>query len=168
MALTHDLELAFRKAWFLLYAQGVQAGYVAALTTFIQAASTAYRQGYTLEALNLELTADQKRTGNPQIDELILLNDDEVQIRSTWLVLVYMTLDRTRPRNLDQPPLEREGLNDLVNGVIESHQRGYTIETLKFELMFETSGTQRTPGEVAIFSQWMRIVFLTLALPSLE
>ncbi|WP_287129701.1 hypothetical protein [Candidatus Cyanaurora vandensis] len=162
MALTNDLELTFRKAWLLLYAQGVGEGYINALRQFIKAAIAAYESGYSLEALNLELLADQKVTGDETLDEMLRLTEEELQIRTNWLKLVFMTLDRARPRDPEAPPLTDDGLDNLVNGVIDSQQRGYTLESLKLEIVLETGGSDRTPGETAILSQWMRLVFLTL------
>ncbi len=159
MALTDDLELAFRKSWLLLYSRGVGEGYINALKTFIQAGIRAYRSGYTLEALNLELVANQKVTGDPLLDDFLRLDPQELDIRTTWLKLIYVTL--TRLDGLEPPP-DSGNLLDLVLGVIEAHQKGYTLDALKLELVLQTPEPARTQEESSILSQWMRLVFLTL------
>jgi len=157
VALTNDLEIFFRQAWFLLYSQGVSEGYVKALTAFVQAGIGAYDAGYSLPALNLELLADQKVTGDEALDRFIQLDPEEVNIRTVWLTLIYLTLAHCRQAVL---PEAEEGLVTLVKGVCTAHREGYTLGTLKLEMLFE--GNARPPQESAILSQWMRLVFLTL------
>ncbi len=160
MALTDDLELSFRAAWLLLYTAGVGPGYIAALKSFIRAGIQAYGGGYSLTALNLELLTQERATGHPDLDELLRLNTEETEIRSIWLRLIYVTLRQIGyPQTQVTPDLGLTGQEDLVRGVIAASQEGFTLEGLKLELVLEGGGSERSAGETAILSQWMRIVF---------
>jgi len=160
MAIADELELAFRQSWFLLYAQGVGEGYLQSLRKFVQAAVTAYQTGYTLTTLNLELIAHQKSTGDQDLDEILRLDDQEVQIRTIWLTLIYMALDQVAGK-ITPPSGGNEELVQLVEGVILAKRQGYTLETLKLEMVLQAT-TTRSPEQASILSQWMRIVFMTL------
>ena len=65
-------------------------GYVDTLKLFIAAALTAYERGFTVNALSLELAQCPTQTaGRPLMQE-------EVELRSVWLSLVYLTLANVR------------------------------------------------------------------------
>ena len=65
-------------------------GYVDTLKLFIAAALTAYERGFTVNALSLELAQCPTQTaGRPLMQE-------EVELRTVWLSLVYLTLANVR------------------------------------------------------------------------
>ena len=74
--------------------------YVNALKAFIAATAEAYRRGYSLEALDVEVrrasSETRTRDGRPVVQRS--LQSDEVELRSIWLTLVYKAL-----RYIDYP-----------------------------------------------------------------
>ena len=112
------LELAFRKVWLRLYISGADENYSAALKEFVQASVAAYDQGYSMQALLLELRRHELETGDPMVDKTVRLTDQERQTREVWLVLVYLTLHRVSyvSKNALTPPRPEDtlGLEALV------------------------------------------------------
>jgi hypothetical protein len=153
------LETTFRKAWIVLYTQGVSPEYLRALRQFTQTASETYGLGFTLPALNLELLAMQTSTGDAALDAILTLDDQEIRIRRHWLHLIYLTLDRVTGQALVEEP-DLQELAQLVEGVYVAYEQGHTLDTLKLELRLDTP--TRSPEESSILSQWMRLIFLTL------
>ncbi|KAK4534365.1 hypothetical protein CDCA_CDCA01G0390 [Cyanidium caldarium] len=74
--------------------------YVNALKAFIAATAEAYRRGYSLEALDVEVrrasSETRTRDGRPVVQRP--LQSDEVELRTIWLTLVYKAL-----RYIDYP-----------------------------------------------------------------
>eukprot|EP00276_Gloeochaete_wittrockiana_P001006 CAMPEP_0184673122 /NCGR_PEP_ID=MMETSP0308-20130426/86505_1 /TAXON_ID=38269 /ORGANISM="Gloeochaete witrockiana, Strain SAG 46.84" /LENGTH=166 /DNA_ID=CAMNT_0027120577 /DNA_START=332 /DNA_END=832 /DNA_ORIENTATION=- len=160
--------MAYRKAWFYLYAAGVGAAYEESLKEFIRATAGAFLRGYSIEALSLEISANEITSGDPELDKYISLNQDEKAIRRIWMTVIYLTLNAVRYRPRDSKDWTRPVIQDtmslekLVTGVIEAKQRGYSLDALKLEqtLLLDTTGLSEV--EASIRSQWMRIVFLAL------
>ncbi|OSX76091.1 hypothetical protein BU14_0207s0009 [Porphyra umbilicalis] len=71
---------------------GIGAEYEAALQEFIIGAISAYKSGYSLAALNLELKQNEVRTGDAELDATLRLSDRESATRRIWLMLIYLTL----------------------------------------------------------------------------
>ncbi len=166
-----DIELAFRKAWLFLYARGVGADYLDALDKFVRSVVVAYRSGYSVDRLKLELLANRRLTGNAEVDKSLALNEEEVSVRDLWLRLVYLTLEgigepssQTRI-SLDNPSEDDTGVQLLVNGVIRAFNNGYTLESFKLEMLFDGARVD-DPQQSALLSQWMRIIFITLQVHS--
>ncbi len=164
-----DIELAFRKAWLFLYARGVGPDYIAALEAFVRATIAAYRQGLSLDRLKLELIANRKLTGNTALDANLAFDPEELGVRDLWLRLIYLTLELAgealpgEPLASPEPSADETGVEMLVEGVIRAHRDGYTLDSFKFELAFE--GRQiEDPEQAALFSQWLRIIFMCLQL----
>jgi len=157
--ITVELERSFRQAWFLLYSRGVGPGYIEALRRFVQTAVRAYREEYSLAALGLEFAAHQFTTGNPELDTFVQMNEEEIQIRTLWLKLIYLTLDQKAGKPLPEAETNPD-LFPLVTGALLAYRQGYSLESLKLEMLLE--GEPRSQAEASILSQWLRIIFLTL------
>ena len=95
-SICRTLELSFRKVWLRLYTSGADENYSLALKEFVQAAVAAFDDGYSLQALMLELRRHEIETGDPMVDKTVRLTDQERQTREVWLVLVYLTLHRVK------------------------------------------------------------------------
>ncbi|AGY58381.1 hypothetical protein [Gloeobacter kilaueensis] len=152
-----------------MYARGIGEDYLSALEAFVRAAIGAYRRGYSLERLKLELVASRKLTGNPALDANLAFSEEELGVRDLWLRLVYLALEMVgepppgEPLASNDPRADETGVELLVLGVIRAYRDGYTLDSFKFELLLE--GRQfDDPEQAAILSQWMRIVFLCLQL----
>ena len=141
-------------------------GYVDTLKLFIAAALTAYERGFTVNALSLELAQCPRQTaGRPLMQE-------EVELRSVWLSLVYLTLANVRHESeasdsvgASVPAEIRSQFQTFVYDVVNAAQGGYTLESLKLEDMLRRQGTDSASlgaVEKAILGQSMRVVFLTL------
>lgn len=53
---------------------------------------SAYKSGYSLAALALELKQNEVRTGDDALDASLRLSDREEATRRVWLLLIYLTL----------------------------------------------------------------------------
>ena len=155
------LEVTFVQACMQL-----SSGYVDTLKLFIAAALTAYERGFTVNALSLELAQCPTQTaGRPLMQE-------EVDLRSVWLSLVYLTLANVRHESealeavgASVPAEIRSKFQTFVYDVVNAAQGGYTLESLKLEDMLRRQGTDSESlgaVEKAILGQSMRVVFLTL------
>lgn len=174
--LTQALELSFRNVWIRLMTSGVGKEYSDAILAFVIATMAAYKAGYSINALKLELSANEKATVG-YMGRDVSLNEQEKQTRLIWIILVYLTLAKTkmvteRPvpsirSELSGTNLEEllSGLIALVDNVFEAEGKGYTLETFKMELAMQKSPgeeNQLTQAQANIRSQWSRIVFATL------
>lgn len=63
-----------------------------AIQEFIIGAVSAYKSGYSLAALALELKQNEVRTGDDALDASLRLSDREEATRRVWLLLIYLTL----------------------------------------------------------------------------
>ena len=155
------LEVTFVKACMQL-----STGYVDTLKLFIATALTAYERGFTVSALNLELAQCPAQTaGRPLMQE-------EVELRSVWVCLVYLTLANVQHKS-DAPeavgasvPAEiRQKFQTFVYDVVNAQRGGFTLESLKLEEMLRRQGTAAeglSAVEKAILGPSMRVIFLTL------
>ena len=117
-------------------------GYVDTLKLFIAAALTAYERGFTVNALSLELAQCPTQTaGRPLMQE-------EVELRTVWLSLVYLTLANVRHESAapeavgaSVPAEIRQKFQTFVYDVVNAAQGGYTLEALKLEDMLRRQGT---------------------------
>lgn len=176
--LTQALELSFRNVWIRLMTSGVGKEYSNAILAFVVATIAAYKAGYSINALKLELAANEKTT-TEYMGRDVSLNEQEKQTRLIWIILVYLTLsksklvpERTVPTvksELKGTQLEDllSGLSALVDSVFEAEGKGYSLETFKMELTMQKDVGQNEPitqAQANIRSQWSRIVFATLGL----
>lgn len=168
------LELSFRNVWIRLMTSGVGPEYEEAIQAFVLSCMAAYKAGYSITALKLELSANAGASEYMGRD--ISLNDQEKETRLIWIALVYLTLTRStfKPDN-PPPPLSKDlqgtkmepllpGLSGLVESVCEAAKKGYNLQTFKMELTFKTQQetTQLSSAQANIRSQWSRIVFATV------
>jgi hypothetical protein len=153
------LEVTFVNAW--------PAWHVDTLKLFIAAAVMAYERGFTVNTLNLELSQCPMQTaGRP-------LQQEEVELRSRWLYLVYLTLARVQhPSEAPEavgasvPAGFRQEFQTFVDGFVNSAQEGYLLESLRLnEDMLRARGRDSqgmAPREWVFLRQAMRVVFVTL------
>ena len=168
---------AMLEATFVNACMQLASGYVDMLKLFVAAALSGYEQGFTIPALQLELsTVPTQSAGRP-------LARDEVELRTVWLSLVYLVAENVgHPSQPNQsrskskttaaavgatvPPEIRSQFCTFIYDVVNARQSGYTLETLKLEDLMRRSGGDEeksmTDMERAILSQSMRICFLTL------
>lgn len=86
------LEVSYRKVWLRLMTVGTGEEYERAIQEFIIGAVSAYKSGYSLAALALELKQNEVRTGDDALDASLRLSDREEATRRVWLLLIYLTL----------------------------------------------------------------------------
>jgi len=156
------------EATFVQACMQLSTGYVDTLKYFIAAATSAYERGFTVPALQLELSQVTAQTaGRP-------LAPEEAELRTVWLSLVYLTLANVghatsgNPEAVgaSAPPEIRQKFQTFVYDVVNAKQGGFTLESLKLEDMLRRQGADAealSPLEKAILGQSMRVVFLTLA-----
>jgi hypothetical protein len=148
--------------------------YADQLAAFCAEALIAYCSGYSLVAVQLEMTGEAGGGGSLGRG----LASDEAELRSVWLTLVYKTLRQIR-FPIDgviagvAPPegTERDRLDEFVKNIVAAARTGYDMKRIQLEqaLTSTTSseggtGTPpaRTPLENAILNQSTRIVLTTL------
>lgn len=170
--------MSFRNVWIRLMTAGVGKEYNEAIGAFVIATMAAYKAGYSISALKLELSANEK-TNATFMGRDISLNDQEKQTRLIWIALVYLTLSKTKlVSERPVPSIESEfknteldklvsGLNALVQSILEAEAKGYNLDKFKMELtMQKTIGQDDdlTQAQANVRSQWSRIVFATLGI----
>lgn len=187
--ITAALEVTFRAVWVRLLTTGVGEEYAGAIQAFAVACAAAYKAGYSMTALQLELST-REPTGTVGGRD-VRLTENEKETRLIWIGLVYMTLARFRFPSTNPPPApERDlagarvgevvrGLAVLVEDVVGAARRGYTHKTYQMEnSLVESKGAQGaganldavegkskyTVAEQQLRSQWTRIVFATIDL----
>jgi len=156
------------EATFVQAASGANgANYEFSLMEFIRATRDAYDEGITVPALNLELSMCKQYTaGRP-------LQPEEIDLRSVWLSLVYLTFERvgyasstgTFPGESVAADL-RQKFYTFTYDIVNAKKQGYDLAGLKLEEILqsseEKSATERTPMEQAVLSQAMRICYLAI------
>ena len=157
-----NLEMSFRSVWFRIFTTGADI----ALKDFVKNAVSAYDAGYSLPALILELGRNEKETGHPNIDKAERFSDQERQTREIWLVLIYRTLDSLnyKPQSAairPSPPAHALALGSFVDGTCAALKAGFSPAALRLELSLRESGQPLSPAQLALWSQWTTIVFLT-------
>ncbi|GMH86058.1 hypothetical protein TrVE_jg4419 [Triparma verrucosa] len=153
----------------------LSSGYVDVLKLFIVAGKAAYERGLTIPQVQLEISQCKTQTaGRPLMQE-------EIDLRTVWLSLLYLTLERVEHRKGSSVgetvgPDLRQKFYTFVYDVVNAKKQGYTLQTLKLEQMMRNSegepseiaektsalAPQQRQMEEAILSQSMRLVFLTL------
>lgn len=137
---------------------------------FCGAALTAYRAGYTLQALNIELGAAGAALG------LAALKHDEVELRTVWLTLVYKTLralghqgggERLEASGGDRQ-WERDGMDGFVTSIVGAVREGYDMKRIQLEQRLAQEGNARSALESAVLGQSTRLVVTTVAVADEE
>lgn len=169
------LEISFRNVWIRLISAGVGEAYDAAIQQFVIACVAAYKAGYSLTALKLELAANE--ISGEYMGREVKLTEQEKETRLIWIALVYMTLAKYRFTSEQTPPSVKSdlkgttldpmirGLGALVESVADAADRGYNLKTYKMELSMKAQPDNPiTPEQASIRSQWARIVFATVGI----
>eukprot|EP00903_Cladosiphon_okamuranus_P011145 g10519.t1 len=146
---------------FVLAAAGNS--YQMGIKAFISTIKEAYERGYTVPALTMEVSFVPTKTAGRD------LHQDEVELRSIWIALVYLTLENAnwpqkvqRAHEISAPFMDR--FAEFVQKVMDAAAKGHTLQTLKLEEVMRRGAEPRTPLEQAVLSQSMRIVFATIDL----
>ena len=154
------------EATFVQAASGMGgANYEFGLMEFIRATREAYDEGIMVPALNLELSMCQQYTaGRP-------LQPDEIDLRTVWLSLVYLTFERvgyesqsagTFPGQSVAADL-RQKFYTFTYDIVNAKKQGFDLAGLKLEEVLQSSDQERrTPMEQAVLSQAMRICYLAI------
>lgn len=157
---------------------GVGEEYDLAIQNFVVASVAAYKAGYSVFALKLELAANERDDvveGSDGVVRDTRLNEQEKETRLCWVALVYLTLARYGfPRDSGGNVREEfkgtgmeilsEGLAKLVESVASAADRGYDLQKYKMELSLNQDKDSKplSAAELSIRSQWSRIVFSTI------
>lgn len=154
--------------------KGVGREYEEAIQAFVVACVAAYKAGYSITALKLELSANA--IDGQYMGRDISLNEQEKETRLIWITLVYLTLGRCGFKSDNPPPPVSKdlkgtklepllvGLSGLVESVCDAAKRGYNLQTFKMELNFKSpeGSSQMSSAQANVRSQWSRIVFATV------
>ena len=139
------------------------ANYEFGLLEFVRAARDAFDEGIMVPALNLELSMCKQYTaGRP-------LQAEEIDLRTVWLSLVYLTFERVgyESKSAGAFPGQsvaaelRQKFYTFTYDVVNAKKQGYGLEKLKLEEVLQ-SDEEKTPMERAVLSQAMRICFLAI------
>lgn len=152
------------EAAFVQAASGMNGGnYEFSLMEFVRATRDAYDEGVMVPALNLELsTCQQYSAGRP-------LQADEIELRTVWLSLVYLTFERVGYESkrtggfLGQSVAAdlRQKFHTFTYDIVNAKKQGFDLAELKLEEVLQ-SDEERSPMEQAILSQAMRICYLAI------
>ncbi|CAM9289255.1 unnamed protein product, partial [Hapterophycus canaliculatus] len=135
---------------FVLAAAGNS--YQMGIKSFISTIKEAYERGYTVPALTMEVSFVPTKVlrFRLQTDSVIDrvfpvdarqtagrdLQPDEVELRTVWIALVYLTLENAnwpqkvqRAHEISAPFMDR--FSDFVKKVMDAAARGHTLQTLK-------------------------------------
>jgi hypothetical protein len=151
------------EAAFVQAASGMSgANYEFGLMEFIRATRDAYDEGIMVPALNFELSMCQQYTaGRP-------LQSDEIELRTLWLSLVYLTFERVGYESKSavfpgQSVAEdlRQKFYTFTYDIVNAKKQGYDLAGLKLEELLQNP-EEKTPMEQAVLSQAMRICYLAI------
>jgi len=139
------------------------ANYEFALMEFVRAARDAFDEGIMVPALNLDLSmCQQYSAGRP-------LQPDEIDLRTVWLSLVYLTFERVgyESKSAGAFPGQsvaadlRQKFYTFTYDIVNAKKQGYDLANLKLEEVLQSS-EEKTPMEQAVLSQAMRICYLAI------
>lgn len=142
-------------------------GIVDPLKFFIATAVAAYERGFTLSALQLELSMlTTQSAGRPLMRE-------ELDLRTVWLSLVYLALGKVQHPSeasalvgASVPADIRQKFECFVSDVVDARADGASLPSLKLEDMLRRADADELAAlstmERAILGQAMRVVFLTI------
>ena len=131
-SLTAPMVAEMVETTFVNACMQLSSGYVDVLKLFIVAAKAGYELGLTIPQLQLELSSCKSQSaGRPLLAE-------EVELRSVWISLVYLTLERVshlKNSSLGDTvdPSIRQKFYTFVYDVVNAQKQGYTLQTLKLE-----------------------------------
>ncbi|KAJ8904626.1 hypothetical protein NDN08_001144 [Rhodosorus marinus] len=165
------IDGSFRKVWFVLLTKGLGEPYNLALQSFILGVMAAYKKGFSIPALQMEISMAKDIYEGPNAEEInkfIQLNENEKKTRYVWIILVYLALQKLRfpseNKNMTVPKDELvPSLQGLVDDVSEAYKKGFSFDGLKMEITLKKQPGQPeiSADAASIRSQWMRIVYIT-------
>lgn len=132
--------------------------YAIALREFCDTALAAYREGYSLQALQMELS-----TSGASAQAMRALQHDEVELRSVWLSLVYKTLRVLRYPAKRRVETEEDGMDEFVGNIVNAVKMGYDMKRIQLEQSLSQKEKPRTTLESAILGQSTRLVVTTIS-----
>ena len=135
------------------------------LKLFIASAQAGYSTGGEIDALSSEMDALPVQTaGRP-------LAPEESDVRSQWIGLVYLTLDRLAAQTASDadaalvPSKVRDEYEPMVVNLLRAKREDIPLSMLDVDAIAPSSGaasTARSKAELALLKQAMRVVYLTL------
>ncbi|GJQ11875.1 hypothetical protein GpartN1_g3666.t1 [Galdieria partita] len=133
--------------------------YTIALSDFISATATCFRNGIPLETLNSSLGSMKETYFRP-------LKVEEFELLRTWLILVYKTLKEVLHSTENKRGIcetDDSIYDEFVKSIVTALRVGYSLEKIRLEqAVFNTKTQPRTEFESALLSQSTRIVVLTV------
>lgn len=128
--------------------------YATALKDFCRVSLDAYRSGFSLQALQLELSTHSS-----------CLQRDELELRSVWLTLVYKTLRQIGFPARQILPDAPDKLDDFVKNIVAAVRAGYDIKRIQLEqsLSQGPNDKPRSVLESAVLGQSTRLVVTTIS-----
>mmetsp|Transcript_6918 Transcript_6918/g.21037 ORF Transcript_6918/g.21037 Transcript_6918/m.21037 type:complete len:261 (-) Transcript_6918:326-1108(-) len=163
------IDGSFRKVWLMLLARGVGEQYFMAIQAFILGVMAAYKKGYSIPALQMELSMTKiDVSSDERVNQALELRDNEKKTRYVWIVLIYLALQKIGfPSNVKRVQIPKDELTPalevLVDKVTDAYKRGFSFEGLKMELTLnrKSDAPELNADAASIRSQWMRIVYIT-------
>ena len=154
------------EASFVRAVMDLRTGLVDTLKLFVSAVKAGYARGVPVPVLEDTLgTVARQTAGRPLMDE-------EAELRSAWISLVYLTLERkgvtsTSDANARVAPRVREVYETAVDSILLRREIGdVKFQDLKlYELLPSDAGNGKTAIERAILSQSMKVIWVTLEVP---
>lgn len=128
--------------------------YAEAVQQFVRYALEAYKTGYSLSALRLELR------GN--VDTARALASDEAELRDVWLSLVYKTLRAVRyPGGAGRELMAPDNFDAFVKSVVAARRDGLNLNRIQ-KVQESGDGKGLSELEQAILRQSTRLVVATI------
>ena len=152
------------EASFVRAVMDLRTGLVDTLKLFVSAVKAGYARGVPVPVLEDTLgTVARQTAGRPLMDE-------EAELRSAWISLVYLTLERrgvstsSAADALEVAPRVREVYEAAVDSILLRREIGDAqFQDLKlYELLPSDAGNGKTAIERAILSQSMKVIWVTL------
>ncbi|KAG5181511.1 hypothetical protein JKP88DRAFT_199922, partial [Tribonema minus] len=138
-----DLASIVERSFVVACSEG---DYTRGLQAFISAIMKAYESGFAVPTLSMEIgMCGNNSAGRPLMAE-------EVELRTVWMTLVYLTLERARwPQRVPRAagisaPFKNE-FDPFVGNIMRAHSSGYDLNRLKLEEMMRGGTEPRTPFE---------------------
>lgn len=154
-----DTYLAIEATFFQAAGGMSGSNYELSLMEFIRSVRDAYDKGITVPVLNSELAMSQQYTGRR------VIQPDEIDLRTIWLSLVYLTFEWAGYQSKDAKTFPatsvarelQEKFDMFTYEIANAKKQGYTLDELNFYK------EERAPTEIlGIHGQAMRICYLAI------
>jgi hypothetical protein len=145
-------------------------GYVDVLKLMIVSTKAAYSLGINFNALTDTLSAKKASAANRE------LMKEEIELRSSWLSAIYLTLNRISYQNVMIEPSEVHSGDSILSGISSQNKDyydiiieeiidsgdGISVSNLSVDRFLHFSDSETDPMQKAIVSQSIRVIILTL------